>query len=109
MPERLIFLDIDTQADFMLPQGALYVPGAEKLLPNLRRLTDFAQRHGILVLSSADAHSPDDPSFAEWPPHCVTGTGGQRRIPETQLPSPLIIPNRASQLPSPLPKRGQII
>jgi nicotinamidase-related amidase len=37
-----IFWEVDVQADFMLPGGKLYVPGAEKLLPNIRKLTDAA-------------------------------------------------------------------
>ncbi len=109
MSERWVFLDVDTQIDFMLPSGALYVPGAEEIIPNLRRLIAFAETRGVPVLSSADAHPPNDPSFAEWPPHCVIGTPGQRRIPETTLASPMIIPNRRVVLPSPFPVRGQII
>ncbi len=33
-----IFWEVDVQRDFVLPGGNLYVPGAEKLLPNIRRL-----------------------------------------------------------------------
>jgi nicotinamidase/pyrazinamidase len=95
MDEPLVFLDVDTQVDFMLPTGSLYVPGAGEIVPNLKALTDCARAQGIPVISSADAHPPDDPSFAQWPPHCVVGTPGQRRIPETQFPSADIIPNRS--------------
>ena len=95
MNEPQVFLDVDTQVDFMLPTGSLYVPGAEAIIPNLKKLMDYAREQGIPVLSSADAHAPDDPSFAEWPPHCVVGTPGQRRIVETQWPNTRVIPNRA--------------
>jgi len=95
MNEPQVFLDVDTQVDFMLPTGSLYVPGAETIIPNLKKLMDYAREQGIPVLSSADAHAPDDPSFAEWPPHCVVGTPGQRRIVETQWPNARVIPNRA--------------
>ena len=37
-----VFFDVDTQLDFLYPAGALYVPGAETLLPALTRLTNFA-------------------------------------------------------------------
>jgi nicotinate phosphoribosyltransferase len=93
--KMLVFLDVDTQNDFMLPSGALYVPGAETIVPNLERLMAYAAQQGIPVISSADAHAPDDPSFAQWPPHCVVGTPGQRRIPATELPGKVVIPNRA--------------
>lgn len=94
MNEPLVFFDVDTQIDFMLPSGSLYVKGAEQIIPNLKELMACAREHRIPVLSSADAHPPDDPSFAQWPPHCVVGTPGQRRIPETQFPNPTVIANR---------------
>lgn len=106
---RRVFLDVDTQIDFMLSHGALYVPGAETIIPRLRALMNYAQEHEILVLSSADAHPPDDPSFSEWPPHCIIGTPGQQRIPETQLPSPLVIPPYPVAAPFSTKDRGQII
>src|SRR5712692_11635549 len=109
MNELVVFLDIDTQVDFMLPPGSLYVPGAEGIVPNLKKLMVYAREQGIPVLSSADAHLPDDPSFAQWPPHCVIGTPGQRRIPETQLASPAIVPNRAAGFTPPSEWPGKTI
>ena len=109
MNEPAVFLDIDTQVDFMVPTGSLYVPGAEGIIPNLKKLMVYAQEQGIPVLSSADAHLPDDPSFAQWPPHCVIGTPGQRRIRETQLASPDVIPNRPGAFVSPGRWSGQTV
>jgi len=94
MKAEMIFVDVDTQVDFMLPTGKLYVTGAEQLIPNLAKLLTWARAYNILVLSTADAHTPNDPEFAQWPPHCVVGTPGQRRIPETQFPDAVIVPNR---------------
>ena len=94
MKAEMVFVDVDTQVDFMLPAGKLYVTGAEQLIPNLAKLMTWAREHNIPVLSTADAHTPDDPEFAQWPPHCVVGTPGQRRIPETQFPDAVIVPNR---------------
>ena len=45
----LIFWEVDVQADFMLPGGKLYVPGAEKLLPHIRKLTDAARRREVFL------------------------------------------------------------
>ncbi len=95
--------------DFMLPSGRLYVPGAELIVPNLRKLMACAQERGILIISSADAHSPHDPSFSEWPPHCVVGTPGQRRIPETELSSAVVVPNRRMAFHPGKNFEGQII
>jgi len=88
----MVFVDVDTQADFMLPGGRLYVPGAEKLLPTLARLRDFAEQHDIPVLASTDAHPVDAREFEQWPPHCVNGTPGQLKVPETLLRKYTIVP-----------------
>ena len=88
----IVFVDVDTQADFMLPGGRLYVPGAEKLLPTLARLRDFAEQHGVPILTSTDAHSTDDPEFQQWPPHCVRGTPGQLKVPESLVRRYMVVP-----------------
>ncbi len=80
---KTVFLDIDTQIDFMFPAGALYVPGAEKLLPAIVALNRYAVSHAIPLISTADAHTENDPEFEQWPHHCVAGTTGQLKPPET--------------------------
>jgi nicotinamidase/pyrazinamidase len=92
--KNIFFLDVDTQRDFMLSTGALSVPGAEKIIPKLRRLFDFAQKNQVTILSSVDAHTADDPEFQHFPLHCVQGSEGQRKLDETLLPRPLILPNK---------------
>jgi len=109
--KNLFFLDVDTQRDFMLPTGALYVPGAERILPKLRRLFDFARKNEISILSSVDAHVADDPEFKQFPPHCVQGTEGQRKVDETLLPRPLIFQQQPvdRNLPEAVRRHQQII
>lgn len=109
MTDPLVFFDVDTQIDFMLPSGNLYVKGAEQIIPNLKELMTYAREHRIPVLSSADAHPPNDPSFAQWPPHCVVGTPGQKRIPETQFPNPTVIANRPGAFAPPRDWAGQFV
>lgn len=79
-----VFFDVDTQLDFLYPAGALYVPGAEAIVPVLARLTTYAATHDIPIISTMDAHSGADPEFAAWPHHCVAGCLGQRK-PEVTL------------------------
>lgn len=74
-----VFLDIDTQIDFMFPAGALYVPGAEHLIPVIGGLNRSAAAQGLSVISTMCAHAENDPEFRDWPPHCVIGTAGQRK------------------------------
>jgi nicotinamidase/pyrazinamidase len=107
--EHLVFFDVDTQVDFMRPTGRLYVPGAEQIVPNLDRLMKWARENEVPVISSADAHLPDDPEFKKWPPHCVIGTPGQQRIPETQFPDSVVIPCRAGAFQPPARWVGQFI
>ena len=87
--------EVDAQADFMLPGGKLYVPGAEKRIPNMRRLLDSAAASGIFVISSTDQHAPNDPEFVRFPPHCVKGTSGAEIVPELKLPRAIHIENSA--------------
>jgi nicotinamidase/pyrazinamidase len=106
----VIFWDVDTQADFMLPSGKLYVPGAEKLIPNLKRLTDAARQGRVLIVGDACTHTPDDPEFARFPPHCVRGTPGAEIIPETRAEKILVVPNRAGgAIPADLSEFQQVI
>ncbi len=88
----LIFVDIDTQRDFLEPSGALYVAGSEAIVANLRRLSEFAREHGIPVLATACAHTPDDPELRVFPPHCLIGTPGQGRIAATARPDGRVLP-----------------
>lgn len=99
---KIVFWEVDAQADFMLPGGKLYVPGAEKIIPNIRRLVNAAADAGIFLVSSSDAHSEDDPEFQAFSPHCVRGTSGARIIPEGILKNFLTVPNNPSR---PLPQQ----
>lgn len=76
---KTVLFDIDTQLDFLLPAGALYVPGAETLIPRFAQLTAYALANGIPIVSTMDAHTEDDPEFRAWPHHCVKGALGQRK------------------------------
>src|ERR1700704_2499300 len=106
----VIFWDVDTQVDFMLPGGKLYVPGAEKLIPNLKRLTDAARQGRVFIVGDACTHTPDDPEFERFPPHCVGGTPGAEIIPETRAEKVLIVPNRAgATIPANLSEFQQVI
>lgn len=91
---KTVFVDVDTQLDFLYPAGALYVPGAEEIVPAIERLNRYAAAHQIPVLSTVDAHAENDPEFAQWPPHCVAGTTGQHKAAATLLDKRIIVPNR---------------
>jgi nicotinamidase/pyrazinamidase len=100
---------VDVQNDFLLPGGRLYVPGAEKLIPNTQRLIDVVRKNGALLISSGDKHAPDDPEFEVYPPHCVRGTIGADVIPEGLAQNICTVPNDSMfQLPHNLLAHHQI-
>jgi nicotinamidase/pyrazinamidase len=104
-----ILWEVDVQVDFMHPGGKLYVPGAEKLIPNIQRLVDVARRNGALLISSGDKHPPDDPEFKVFPPHCVRGTRGAEVVPEGLAQRICTLPNDPQvQLPNNLLDHQQI-
>src|ERR1700733_6921859 len=88
-----VFFDVDTQLDFLYPSGALYVPGAETIVNRVAALNHWAAKHGVPVISTMDAHTPNDPEFRDWPPHCIAGTPGQRKPPSTLLEKRVVVPN----------------
>jgi nicotinamidase/pyrazinamidase len=104
-----IFWEVDTQADFMLPTGKLYVPGAERLLPNIRRLTDAARQGRVLLVSHGCYHTKDDLEFKTFPPHCIKGTPGSAYVPEALTEKAVTIPNDpTAKLPQDLSQYQQI-
>ena len=105
-----ILWEVDVQADFVLPGGKLYVPGAEKLLPNIRRLTDLARQDRVFLVSHGDFHAPDDPVFKIFPPHCVKGTPGAELVPDALTDRIFRVPNdAAAKLPDDLSPYQQIL
>ena len=105
-----IFWEVDVQADFMLPGGHLYVPGAEKLLPNIRRLTDAARQGKVFLVSHGCFHTPNDPEFKTFPPHCVKGTPGSDLVPEALTDRVVRVENTdLAKLPADLSQYQQIL
>jgi len=105
-----IFWEVDVQADFMLPGGKLYVPGAEKLLPNIRKLVDAARRDEVFLVSHGDFHPANDPEFKQFPPHCLKGTRGAEFVPEALAENFVHVENDVNaRLPEDLFKYQQII
>jgi nicotinamidase/pyrazinamidase len=93
--KSVVFWEVDAQRDFLLPGGALYVPGGEKILPNLKRLVDAARDGRVFLVSSACEHSPEDPEFKTFAPHCLRGTLGAEIVSEGVTSNPMRVPNTA--------------
>lgn len=107
---KIVFWEVDAQEDFMLPGGKLYVPGAEKIIPNIGRLVNLARQKSVLLVSSACEHSIDDPEFASFPLHCIRGTDGARIVPEGMTEDFLTIRNDpAAPLPADVFGHKQVV
>lgn len=76
----MLFFDVDTQVDFMHPNGALYVEGATEIHSNIEKLLSAAGVLSITTISTSCAHLPGDEEFKIFPPHCIEGTPGAERI-----------------------------
>ena len=94
-----ILWDVDTQADFVEPDGKLYFAGAEEAKPAMARLVEAARAAEVVHVASCDQHELSDPEISlepdydnTWPPHCLLGTRGAEKIPETKQIDPLPLP-----------------
>jgi nicotinamidase/pyrazinamidase len=92
----MILWDVDTQVDFVHANGKLAVPDAERAVPAMARLVAAAREAGIVHVASADDHELTDPELSDvpdfrntYPPHCLRGTRGAQKIPETEQDDPL--------------------
>ena len=75
-----VFIDVDTQRDFMYPTGAAYFRQAAQIAPRLARLFSCARSRGYPVISTTmclrsngNGHVPCQDNG------CVEGTNGQKK------------------------------
>jgi nicotinamidase/pyrazinamidase len=93
---RRILWDVDTQVDFVRADGKLAVPDAESAVPAMARLVAAAQQSEVPHVASADDHELTDDEISSspdysttYPPHCLRGTRGAAKVPETAQLDPV--------------------
>jgi nicotinamidase/pyrazinamidase len=111
--------DVDTQVDFVRADGKLPVPDAEAAIPAMERLVRWAASESVTHLATADDHELTDPEIADdadfattFPPHCLRGTPGAAKIPETAQRDPLplsLTPYPPGQLPALVRDRRELL
>ncbi|KKM94060.1 hypothetical protein LCGC14_1202200 [marine sediment metagenome] len=69
-------LVIDMLNDFVHPQGTLYFPQGEAIIPNIDAKIIRYRTEGNLIVYICDSHDLDDKEFDRFPPHAVKGTSG---------------------------------
>src|SRR5688572_28775099 len=103
----------------MLPDGKLYVPRAEETIPAMKRLVEAAREAGVVHVATADDHELTDPEITDepdfhntFPPHCLRGTRGAQKIPETEQADPLplsLLPFPPGLIPGLIADRREIL
>jgi len=85
--ENVAVLVVDLLVGFC-SEGPLASPRMGALGPKTAGFLRSAHAAGLRhFLLAADAHPPDSPEFASFPPHCIAGTREAEVIPElTELP-----------------------
>jgi nicotinamidase/pyrazinamidase len=93
---KRVLWDVDTQVDFMHPDGKLYVPGATEISEAAQQLVEWARTEDVVHVASADDHELTDPEISDepdfrntYPPHCLRGTRGAAKVAETEQLDPL--------------------
>jgi nicotinamidase/pyrazinamidase len=93
---KAILWDVDTQVDFVSLSGKLPVPGAADAVPAMAQLVEAARAAGVPHVASADDHELTDEELSAspdyvltYPPHCLRGTRGAEKIPETVQDDPV--------------------
>ena len=87
MKNETVFWDVDTQYDFMRPEGRLYVPGAEGIIDKVSDARRFALAHGYSIIASTDWHKESNKEISKkpdfevtFPAHCIAGKPGSQRV-----------------------------
>ena len=86
MKHERILLDIEVQRDLFDRAGSFYTKPAAEVAGNIYRLFAWARKNRIPVVSTVLRVRPDRLGPLVDVPHCVDGSGGERKLLRTILP-----------------------
>ncbi|HOD80673.1 MAG: Isochorismatase family protein [Planctomycetes bacterium ADurb.Bin126] len=111
MKYETILLDIETQRDFFDRDGSCYTSRAEEPARNIARLFQWAKLANIPVVSTVLRVRLHDIGPLAQKPHCIEGTRGEEKLPQTLLPLRVNmgLRNTTDLPPHLLRKYGQVI
>ena len=90
-----VVLAVDMVRGFLEEGYPLYCGArARRIIPNVQGLLEQELARGSTVFFLCDHHSPDDPEFKMFPPHCLEGTAEAEVIPELARYHGEVIPKR---------------
>jgi len=78
--EALIIVDV--QNDFAKPGGALYFPGAERVISPILELVKEFRENRLPIIYTRDWHEDNDYEFGIWGVHCLHDTKGSEIVDE---------------------------
>ena len=76
---KQVLIDIDTQRDLFVANGAASVYNHRKILANIHRVMAAARHNHIPTISTAQVYDPDCHS----PGYCLAGTRGLKKLKYT--------------------------
>jgi nicotinamidase-related amidase len=80
---KTALLVVDLVYDFAHPDGLVYYPQNEEILPRVKRLIDKCRESGALIVFVVDSHRAGkyDKELTMVRKHCISGTGGDEIMP----------------------------
>lgn len=100
LTDKSTLIIVDVQKDF-LPNGALPVPGGDRIINPLNRYIKLFVERALPIFATRDWHPKDHISFKEsggsWPPHCIQNTEGAEFPRELNLPENTIVISKATE------------
>lgn len=81
---RQVLVDINTQRDFFLAEGAVCIRNHRRVLAHVRRMMAWARVRDISVISTCEVYAANEGHNGD-PRYCVDGTPGQLKIGYTLM------------------------
>lgn len=79
----ITILVIDMLNEYLDSKGKIYCPECREIIPNIRKLLDFAKKKELPVVYVNTSHINDkDPETEKWGVHALRGSWGAEVIPE---------------------------
>lgn len=92
--QRTALVVVDMQHDFAHPDGNLFVPGGDEVVPFVNAEIAAARAAGALVVFTQDWHPETTPHFEKdggvWPVHCVKETWGAELHADMDTGGPVV-------------------
>ena len=104
---RQVLVDINTQKDYLLPEGVACIRNHRRVLAHIRRMMAWARTTDMPIISTCEVH-PSNGSHDGPPACCVDGSVGQEKIGYTLVRNRISFPaDGSTDLPRDMLRRYQ--